>query len=337
MFASEFITKLDNGSAQFSKEQLAIIMRTLEIFITDYDINRKETQLSTQVDGLPQCYKEYIVCKKLSGLSEETIYMYRFHLEKFISSLCKPIEEATTNDVRTYLYKVKTEDPSRSDRYIDNIRLIINGFYQWLTDEGKIERNVCKTITPIRYEAKEREPLTDDELVMVREACTSARDRAVIEFLYSTGARVSELCGIKISDVNFATREVKLFGKGRKTRTSYLSSSALFYIKEYLDERAKRSYEKDPEYLFVSERKPHHCLQKSFIRKLVAGIGRDAGLDANLFPHRIRHTTATHAISRGMDVTEVQKLLGHAKPETTLIYAKIAQDSVRNAHRKYII
>lgn len=192
--------------------------------------------------------------------------------------------------------------------------------------------NPCRQISPIRYEEKPREPLNGIEMELVRYACENQRERAIIETFYSTGCRVTELSNLNICDIDFNTGEVHLFGKGKKHRTSYVNAKSEVALKKYLETRNDSNVA-----LFVSQRKPHQRLKKNAIESIVRQIGERSGINRRLFPHLIRHTTATDAIDRGMDATELQKLLGHADLETTMIYAKISQENVKRSHKKYIV
>lgn len=155
----------------------------------------------------------------------------------------------------------------------------------------------------------------------------------MIEFMYSTGCRVSELINVKITDVDFARSEVTLFGKGEKYRQSYLNAKTKLALRTYLQQRND-----DSPYLFVKRK---HCdnmqLSKSAIELIVKKLGETAGLTRNVFPHLIRHTTATLGLQRGMEITEIQKMLGHVNIETTMVYAKTSKDAVKSSHHKYIV
>ena len=232
--------------------------------------------------------------------------------------------------IRILLYKYQSIHKI-GNRALDAKRLVINGFLQWCADEGYVQKNICKQVKPIRYEATPREPLTDIEMAFIRRACRSDRDTAIIEMLYSTGCRVSELCRLDKSDVDFQSRAVYLFGKGQKHRTSYMSADAMISLGIYLRDRKD-----DNAALFIALQRPPRRLTIAGVQWIVRQIGIRSGIGRPLHPHLIRHTMATDALNRGMDITEIQQLLGHEKLETTMIYAKISDESVRQSHRKYV-
>lgn len=137
---------------------------------------------------------------------------------------------------------------------------------------------------------------------------------------------------MKKTDVDFQKGEVYLFGKGNKHRISYINAKAEVALKKYLFSRT----DNDPA-LFVSDRNPYHGIQKTTIEQIVKKIGQRSGIGRRVFPHLIRHTTATDALERGMNVTELQKILGHEKLNTTMIYAKVCQENVKYSHRRYVV
>ena len=208
----------------------------------------------------------------------------------------------------------------------------MSSFFKWANCEGYIPTNPCANIRAIKYQRKQRGHLSDVEMEMLREACVTLRDKAMIEFMYSTGCRVSELISVKISDVDFDKGEVLLFGKGSKYRTSYLNARAKILMKEYLLTRND-----DSPFMFVTLRKPYRPLTKSAVENKVKNLGKDAGIQQKVFPHLIRHTTATLGLQRGMNITDIQRMLGHERVDTTLIYAKVADEAVKESHKKCIV
>lgn len=327
-FVNLFLTKLDGN---IPDEYLGTVKEQLSIFVNDYEIESRNTEIVPYTGYLPECYKVYFVTMKIEGMSKKTLELYNLYLKDFFMFMNKDIKEITANDIRVYLYTVQSER-GISNRTLDGRRSVIHAFLEWATNEEYIPRNPCRNIKPIKYERKERNPLTAMELEQVRNACETLRDKAIVEMFYSTGCRVTEMERMNRSDVDFAKGEVELFGKGDKHRTSYINARAELALKKYLFSRGD-----DNEALFVSERKPHGRLKKAAIEKVVHQIGERAGIQRNLFPHLIRHTTATDGLDRGMDVTQIQKMLGHSNVATTMIYAKVSEQNVKNEHRKCIV
>lgn len=264
-------------------------------------------------------------------MTDATLKQYHYSLQRFCDHVKKPIALISSQDIRLYLYNLSKES-SISDKSLDNQRTYICSFFKWLAFNEYISKDPSATISPIKCEKKERQPLTDTEMEALRGACKTVKEKALIETLYSTGCRVSELINIKIEDIDFEKREVKVFGKGKKHRVTFLNAKALLAIRLMLGARSY-SYE----YLFENDRKPHGKLGKRSIEKIIRRLGEAAGISGKVFPHRIRHTTATDALRRGMSIEQVQLFLGHENVSTALEYAKVNRDEVKEKHAKYIV
>lgn len=330
-FANEFISKLDG---KISDEALRTVLQELQVFASNYDINQRETHVIPYQSNIPDCYRVYMVAKKIEGMSPESMKTYNFYLTDFFEHINRPFEQVTTNDIRIYLYETQKRT-GISNRTLDGKRLVINTFMDWCWKEGYIPNNPCASIKPIKFEEKPREPLSNMELEIVRDACENYRDKAMIELFYSTGCRLSEMVNLKISDIDFTSKEVHLFGKGSKHRTSYLNAKAEYMLKKYFElERPKESISDS---VFVIFRKPYNEMHKESIYARVKAIQKRSGIERSLFPHLLRHTMATDALNRGMNVAEVKEILGHEKLDTTMIYAKISHDSVKFNHKRYIV
>lgn len=330
-FANEFVSKLDG---KISDEALRTVLQELQVFASNYDINQRETHVVPYQSNIPDCYRVYMVAKKIEGMSPESMKTYNFYLTDFFEHINRPFEQVTTNDIRIYLYETQKRT-GISNRTLDGKRLVINTFMDWCWKEGYIPNNPCASIKPIKFEEKPREPLSNMELEIVRDACENYRDKAMIELFYSTGCRLSEMVNLKISDIDFTSKEVHLFGKGSKHRTSYLNAKAEYMLKKYSElERPKDSISDS---VFVIFRKPYNGMQKGSIYARVKAIQKRSGIERSLFPHLLRHTMATDALNRGMNVAEVKEILGHEKLDTTMIYAKISHDSVKFNHKRYIV
>lgn len=326
-FVDGFTTNL---YGKISEEALKVVQNELFLYVQNYDLEQRETAVGQYTGYLPECYKVYFVSRKIEGLSTRTLEQYQLYLNDFFFSVNKELEEITANDIRVYLYTVQKQR-NLSDRTLDSRRAAIHAFFTWAADEGYIAKNPCRSIKKIKYERIERKGLTAIELEKVRMACKNVREKALVEFLYSTGARVTEACNIKISEVDFDKGEVLLFGKGNKHRISYLSAKASLYLVEYLKSRTDQS-----EYLFVSERKPHNSLKKEAIERVIRNLGKRSNIGRDLYPHLFRHTVATDMLRKNAPITDVQKMLGHVNVNTTMVYAKVCDEDVKRSHSKSI-
>lgn len=297
----------------------------------DYDVRDKETAIIISADPIPMLLRIYIATKKTEGLSDLSLKNYAGVLTKFFQWCRKQPEEVTAIDIRMFLYTY-SQERRISDRTLDKYRSFICWFFEWAYNEEYIERNPAKQIRAIKYEVKERQSLSQMELEYMRNACKDVRDRAILEFFYSTGCRVSELTGVKQSDINWDDGTVHLFGKGRKHRTSYLNAKAIVSLRAYLKTRTD-----DNPSLFVVSRAPYNSLRKEAVEYVIKRLSRDAGLGNKVTPHILRHTTATQAVNAGMPIEDVSKLLGHASINTTMVYAKPSAGKVQAGHLRCVV
>ena len=319
--------------ANLEKYTVVEILQALDRASVKYDIAIKETGLSVITDELPIVVKMYLVCKKMTGLSDTTIRNYEIFLKTFFYETKKTPQSITTNDIRLFLYLYQ-QNRGISSRSLDKYREYLNHFFAWAHEEGYIQTNPSKNINAIKHEEKPREYLTQIELEYLRKACVSVKEKAIIEFLYSTGCRVSELANVRKNDVNWNEKSVLLFGKGKKHRVSFINAKAQIALLEYLNSRCD-----DCDYLFVSSRRPYRQMHRDGIEKIVRNISDRAfdSIGKRVTPHILRHTTATTALRSGMPIADVSKLLGHEKIDTTMIYAKSSLADVQAGHKKYIV
>lgn len=324
-FVNEFVTRIGD----MESEELSRIKTELAVFINDWDVRKRSTEVAIY-DDYPMAYKAFMVTKKIEGRSPKTLDQYRMALENMFKVIKKEITTITTNDLRFYLYSLKDKNKV-SDRTLDQRRIIISGFFKWCFAERYITVNPALPLSPIKYEVKPRRPLTDIQMELLRDACKTTREKAIVEVMYATGCRVSELADLKKTDINLTTREVKVFGKGRKHRDTYINARAEIALRNYLAERT--DYQ---EWLFVSLRQPHRKMTSSGIRKVIHAVG-DRVKMWDVVPHRVRHTFATDALNHGMPVTDLQVLMGHEKLDTTMIYAKTSELNISMNHHKFVI
>ena len=318
-------------AGKLSTDDLKIVKQAVTIWLKDYNVTKQTTDLALRAERISRELQEYVVAKKIEGKSDRTIKQYAMQVTNFIDFARKDVHDIQKGDVMAYLYK-KQQDGVK-DITIDNIRICLNAFYEWLVLCDYIQKNPCATIGRIKYEKDTRKPIGAVDMEKLRKACKNEKERAIIEVFYSTGCRVSELAHLKISDIDFNSKEVHLFGKGKKHRTSYLNARAIVALQAYWDARKGES-----QYVICASRQPYDrpLSVREYERKLKELKNR-AGVECQVTPHIIRHTTATDAIDKGMPIEQAQKLLGHEKIETTLIYAKVNADNVKQGHQKYIV
>lgn len=329
-FRNEFLNRI---AVNFSTNQLSEIEQALNLTAHGYTITKQTTDIVIYNGELPKMVKEFLVCKKIEGFSDGTLYNYQHILHSFFLTLQKPPEMVTTNDIRVFLYHYQGQR-GVSNRTLEKYREYISGFYNWACDERYLKYNPVRPIKTIKFEIKPRRGLSQIELEYLRAACTTLKERAIIEMLYSTGCRVSELAILQKHDIDWNKKEVHLFGKGQKHRTSFLNAKAEVALRAYLDSRTDNG-----ESLFVSDRRPYAPIHKPGIEKIVRNIAARASsnLGVHVTPHVLRHTTATTAIENGMPLEDISKLLGHANVNTTLIYAKTTVEHVKTEHKRCVV
>lgn len=303
-----------------NKEQKENLHRVLEDCLSDPD------EESVNQGDLIQLF---IAAKRVEGCSAKTVKYYETTVRNAIEKIDKDIVQVTTDDLRIYLDNYQ-ENNGISKVTIDNIRRILSSFFSWLEDEDYILKSPVRRIHKVKTCKTVKETYSDEALEMMRDECDGIRDLALIDLLASTGMRVGELVKLNRSDIDFQSRECVVLGKGNKQRKVYFDARTKLHLKKYLESR-----EDDNQALFVS-------LQKPFNRLLISGVEirlRELGNKLNInkvHPHKFRRTLATVAIDKGMPIEQVQQLLGHQSVDTTLQYAMVNQNNVKESHRKYL-
>ncbi len=314
---------LDNNQRIKLKEKLIEICLNYQIEIIE-QTRRQETQ-KNNTDILDR----FIASKEIEGCSTRTLNYYRDNINKMLDTVNLPINEITTEILRNYLSDYKSNSNAGMVT-IDNIRRTLSSFFAWLENEDYIVKSPVRRIHKVKTTRRVKETLTDENLEKLRDTCSNVRDLAILELLISTGMRVGELIRLNISDINFQERSCIVLGKGNSEREVYFSAKSKMYIKKYLETRTDNN-----EALFVSLIKPYNRLGISGVEILIRNLGREANIN-KVHPHKFRRTMATMAIDKGMPIEQVQKLLGHIKIDTTMEYAMVNQNNVKNSHRKYV-
>lgn len=317
----EIVNRLMIGGV-FSEDALRIILN-------DYDITKKSREIMIpDEDVWKKAIQMFIVTKKVEGCTDNTIKYYISVLKTFYRVIDCPLKEVTADRIRYYL-AIRSSKDKISKVSQDNELRVIKSFFKWCTGEEYVVKNPALNIKSIKKEKRIKKPFSETEMELLRRKVTNLRDRAILETLYSTGCRVSELCGMNREDVN--GDEIIVFGKGEKERMVYLNAKAILSLNEYLATRK----DNNPA-LFVQTRNPHDRLSKSGVEVIVRNLGESAGVK-NTHPHRFRRTAATDALNRGMPLEQVSKMLGHEDLETTTLYARSEEENVKASHRKYVV
>ena len=285
--------------------------------------NRKDRR------SLQRSVDSFLAAKKIDGLAPKTLKNYRDMLGAFSTVLDKPASRITTDDIRSYIGQLAARRlrDSSIQTHINTLR----SFFGWLELEDVIRKNPMRKIKSLKIDRMAaRRPLEPEELERLRDGCKTYKERALVEFLTSTGCRLGEVAGIQVDRVDWQNRSVVVLGKGHKERTVYFSVRAKLMLQEYLSKR------KGGNALFASSRTPYVPMSPRSVEKALQKVGERAGISRRVHPHLLRHTFATEALRGGMDLTIIQRLLGHTDPKTTLIYAELRPDAIRYAYEKVI-
>lgn len=325
----KFITEVLQRTMEYlNQEQARQLKNDLLIVLQKYE---EMKECCTDIMDIEKSYMHFLqlflVRKKTEGKSIRTLEQYQMHLSKLLQYLNKPLQKISEDDLFFYLavYK-KTRNVSNT--YLDNIRLVFSSFFTWLNNKGYISKNPTSGLEPIKREQKIKKAFSDEELEKLRRTCTHERDLALMEFLYSTGVRASELIALNRSDIDFYNKNVVVYGKGSKEREVYLTATACLHLKEYLNSRLD-----DNEALFVSTRNPHNRLTVAGLERILKKLGEDAKIE-KCHPHKFRRTMATNVLKKGAQLEEVKELLGHTKLDTTMIYCTVSRENVKHTHQR---
>ena len=311
----------------YKPDEVGTITDLVTVVLQNYYVQPKQTGLVVYEQSDVELLNKFFVAKLTQGLAERTLARYRDCLKTVLFSMNKHIRDITTNDIRAHLVKMKLR--GCSERTMNNDRLVLSSFFGFLVKEGEITANPVARIEKIKEPKKLKKPLTELQLETLK-LNAGIREKAIIEFLYSTGCRVAEMVGLDLSDVDLEKGEAVVLGKGKKYRTVFLTPKSVLYIKNYLSTRT----DKEPP-LFVSQQKPHGRLSANSVGALLRDLGRKCGIE-KVHPHRFRRTCATMALHRGMPIDQVRLMLGHESIETTTIYAEESMDVVKQSHAKYM-
>jgi integrase/recombinase XerD len=268
----------------------------------------------------------YLACKKLDGLSVETLKNYKSELIKFAGHLIKPIASIDTMDLRMYLAQRCKKLKSNST---NTVMCTLRSFFKWLHEEEYIPKNPAIKLKATKEPIRERKPLSEENVEIFRQSCITDREKAITEFIYSTGCRLSECKNVDVAHINWHERTLLVIGKGNKEREVCFSVKAKVLMKRYLLSRRG-----DCEALFITSKGPINRLGKRSIQREIKTIKIRSGLSVDIFPHIFRHSMATHCINAGMPIHILQELMGHTTVATTQIYAKTSKENIKHEFRK---
>jgi integrase/recombinase XerD len=277
----------------------------------------------------------YIVVEK--GLSKNTVLAYRTDILKFVTFAEKKqisLESFQHQDITDFLWEIKLGGlkPKSLYRLVESLRQ----FYKFLNSEDIIKTNPTLYLASPKISENLPTMLTFDEVVLLLNVITdndevNVRNRAMLELLYATGLRVSELINLNFSNINLEDNFLKVIGKGSKERLIPFGEKAKNFINIYLSKRKPYTDSKDN--VFIS-RLGKKLSRVEFWRQL-KNIAKKAGINKNITPHTLRHSFATHLLVGGADIRFVQEMLGHASIATTQIYTHLDKNKIIQQHKNF--
>jgi len=269
--------------------------------------------------------------------SENTISSYERDLNKYRNYFeeKKELKNITNKDIKEYIQHLNKEESARSvARNISSLK----SFYKFLLLEKYINKNPLDNITPPKLKKALPKVLTEEEvdkLLNIKLTDNySYRNKAMLELMYSSGLRVTELINLKITDVDLDMALVRIFGKGSKERVIPLGQYAINALNEYITyHRGSMLKNKTSNYLFLSSRGDKMTRQAFF--KTLKKIAKEQGIKTEFSPHTLRHSFATHLLKHGADLRSIQELLGHSDVSSTQIYTHITNEKLKENYTDF--
>lgn len=311
-------------------EQIEHLYNVLYVNFHGVKVKREETALSkTGIDGDEAKIRMFVASKKAVNRQTGTLKQYSKEIHNMLAFLGKRLEDITGMDLR-YYYGAMRETRGIKMSTMQTRLHYLSSFWDFLNSEELVKTNPVKKVGALKLEKTIKKPFTIEELEALRGGCQELRDRALVEFLYSTGVRVSELVALNVGDIEMGKQELIVYGKGSKERKTYLTDGSKFYLRRYLKERGARPEEP----LFITLDAPHNRLSVAGVQCMLRQLGKRTGV-GKVHPHRFRRTIATDLLNMGMPIEQVKEFLGHEKLDTTMIYCTVKAESVKASHRKY--
>lgn len=275
---------------------------------------------------------EYLITEY--NTSKNTRDSYLYDLKELAIFYNKNIAYLKREDIQEYLRKLVNKKARTKAHYLT----VFNSFYSFLVKENIIAINPCENIKMPKLEKKLPEYLSVEEVDKLLDIKTNTvyekRNKAMLEMLYGTGVRISELINLTMSNIFLEDKMIKVFGKGSKERIIPINTYALDCLADYLQfGRSALLGTKTSEYVFISSRRTKITRQAFF--KIIKKLCEEAGIKKNISPHILRHSFATHLLHNGADLRIVQELLGHSDISTTQIYTHLTNEKLENEYDKH--
>ena len=279
-------------------------------------------------------FLEYLLIDK--HYSQNTIDSYKNDLVKFFDFINKSLLNINKDDVKKYLKKLS--ENNLDERSIARNISALKSFYKFFMIQKKIQDNPLDAISQPKLGKKLPNTLSEDEVDKLLDIDLvdnyAYRNKAMLELLYATGLRVSELVNLKVYDINLEEAIIKTMGKGSKERIIPLGDYALSALRIYIEEYRSSLFKKEiNDYLFLNNHGKKMTRQGFF--KIIKKIAYEKGISKEISPHTLRHSFATHMLKHGADLRIIQELLGHSDVSTTQIYTHVSNEELENTFKKY--
>ncbi|NHC42122.1 tyrosine-type recombinase/integrase [Bacillus sp. MM2020_1] len=276
---------------------------------------------------LSQAWVKYESDKRIEGFSPQTLKAYNLQsalLIRFFKDV--QLDTITTEQLKAYL--AKSSESLKPASLAHRIRFM-KSLFRWSHEEGHISKNPAVKIKEPKTGKRIPKFLTKMEIEHIREACCTPMEKALFEFMFSTGCRIGEIVSLDRGRINWSNRSAIIRGKGDKEREVYFNIRCEIWLKRYLDNREDRDSA-----IFVTERDPHR-MSIAQMRYIIKRISNRATINKDIHPHQLRHSYATNLLNNGAPLDVIQSLLGHEKSETTRIYAQLSGSIRQEFYRKY--
>lgn len=293
-----------------------------------YEIRKRSTEI-VPADPMDNeaMIRDFAAAKAVAGRSPKSVRQYVLALRRFTRTMPIRLVDTTAADIRKYTAIRLTRDGLQG-RGLVNERDYLSAFFEWAVKAEIMARNPVKQVEGIKLAKIPKKAYTDLECEKIRKACETPRETAMVEVLFSTACRVSEMCGILTSSID--DRRILICGKGKKYGTIYLDSRAQLAVDAYIESR-----DDDNPYLFPG-RKAGQVITTRAVERIINEIGKRAGV-SNVHAHRFRRTAATMALRRGMPLEMVSKMLRHENLQTTMRYLDLTEEELFYQHQKYVV
>ena len=272
------------------------------------------------------------------GLSENTLSAYRSDLYSYagwLAAASRDLLQSRPEDILAYLATLTGKSARTSARRLSSLRR----FFQYLAREGRIDHDPCARIAAPRIGRPLPKSLTEEEVESLLDApdtttAVGQRDRAMLEVLYATGLRVSELVSLQLGQVNLRQGVIRVIGKGNKERLVPLGEDASDWVEKFIRQGRAELLQGPPSDTLFPSRRGRVMARQTFWHAIKRYAVR-AGISKALSPHVVRHAFATHLLNHGADLRVVQMLLGHSDISTTQIYTHVARERLKNLHAEH--